>query len=107
MKFPKHVYIRSKKLLQAAASLECQNCGSGHMVQAAHSNWGGGKGRGVKADDNLIAALCLQCHFEVDQGRKLSKEERQAIWFKAHKRTVQKLTAAKLWPGDVPFPSIE
>ena len=63
----KHEYVRSKKLLKMVASLDCQACGSGHMVQAAHTNWGGGKGRGIKADDNQVAALCLKCHYEVDQ----------------------------------------
>lgn len=101
---PKHTYVRSKKLLQAVASLDCQHCGSGQSVQAAHTNWGGGKGRSVKADDNLTAALCLRCHFEVDQGHRLSKAERQAIWEAAHKKTVETLLAQNLWPDNVPVP---
>ena len=84
------------------ASLECQNCGSGNMVQAAHTNWGGGKGRGVKADDNLVAALCLGCHYKIDQGKDLSREERQKLWQKAHHRTIDNLK--DVWPKDVPFP---
>jgi len=51
---PKHQYVRSRKLLKLVTELPCQHCGAEHMVQAAHSNWGGGKGRGVKADDNLV-----------------------------------------------------
>lgn len=74
------------------------------MVQAAHSNWGAGKGRGIKADDNQVAALCLNCHYEVDQGKNLTKEERQDIWTKAHKRTVQALIEQGRWPDDVPLP---
>ena len=74
------------------------------MVQAAHSNWGGGKGRGIKADDNLVAALCVKCHWEIDQGNKLSKEERQALWTMAHKRTVARLLDEGLWPVGVPIP---
>lgn len=96
----KHVYIRSKKLLMMVASLDCQACGSGEMVQAAHTNWGGGKGRGVKADDNLVAALCQKCHYEIDQGKTLSKQERQDLWQKAHQKTV----AALQWPVEVPMP---
>jgi transcription elongation factor Elf1 len=61
LKFPKHSYIRSKKLLRLVASLDCQLCGSQEVVQAAHTNWGGGKGRSIKADDNLVAALCMKC----------------------------------------------
>ncbi len=99
----KHEYVRSKNLLKMVASLDCQVCGSGHMVQAAHTNWGGGKGRGVKADDNLTAALCLKCHYEIDQGKTLSKEQRQKLWTDAHKATVKAL--ANDWPVNIPKPT--
>ena len=100
----KHSYVRSKKLLKLVASLDCQACGSGNMVQAAHTNWGGGKGRGVKADDNLVAALCLSCHYAIDQGKDLSRQERQEMWLRAHMGTVHALTGAGLWPIDIPLP---
>ena len=103
--FQKHNYVRSKKLLKLVAGLDCQACGSGQMVQAAHTNWGGGKGRGVKADDNLVAALCLKCHYEIDQGKDMSKEERQEMWEQAHIATVKKLYIQGLWPVDVPIPT--
>jgi len=74
------------------------------MIQAAHSNWGGGKGRGIKADDNLVAALCLRCHYEIDQGKTLSKQERQEMWAAAHRKTVDKLVALDLWPSDIKIP---
>ena len=77
------------------------------MVQAAHTNWGGGKGRGIKADDNLVAALCLKCHFEVDQGKDLTKDERQLMWYLAHTLTVEKLCERGLWPDNVPVPTME
>lgn len=105
--FQKHQYVRSKKLLKLVAGLDCQACGSGNMVQAAHTNWGGGKGRGIKADDNLVAALCLKCHYEIDQGNELSKEERQQKWQDAHQATVQALCNAGLWPADVLVPTME
>ena len=76
-------------------------------MQAAHTNWGGGKGRGIKADDNLVAALCLKCHYEIDQGNTLSKEERQEKWLAAHMGTVHALTGAGLWPADVPVPTMD
>lgn len=104
MQFPKHSYIRSPKLLKAVAGLSCQNCGAEHMVQAAHTNWGGGKGRSIKADDNLVAALCLKCHYEIDQGKTLTKEQRQEIWEKAHKKTVNLLLDQGLWPQNVLLP---
>jgi hypothetical protein len=103
--FQKHQYVRSKKLLKLVAGLDCQACGSGNMVQAAHTNWGGGKGRGVKADDNLVAALCLKCHYEIDQGKDMSKEERQEMWELAHIATIKKLYSLGAWPVDVPIPT--
>ena len=75
------------------------------MVQAAHANWGGGKGRGIKADDNLVAALCLKCHFEIDQGKDLTKEQRQQKWLLAHVNTVARLQESEQWPVDVPTPT--
>jgi len=74
------------------------------MVQAAHTNWGGGKGRGIKADDNLVAALCLKCHYEIDQGANLDKNERQQQWNQAHQKTVDLLTSTGLWPKNVQLP---
>lgn len=102
----KHDYIRSKKLLRLVASLDCQICGSGSMVQAAHINWGGGKGKGIKADDNLTAALCQPCHYDIDQGAKWSKAERQLAWTVAHYKTVQVLTDSGQWPVDIPIPNV-
>jgi hypothetical protein len=107
MMYPKHNYVRSKKLLKLVASLDCQICGSGVCVQAAHSNWGGGKGRGIKADDNLTAALCMTCHYDIDQGIRWSKAERQLAWKVAHYKTVQALTDSGQWPPEVPVPEIE
>jgi hypothetical protein len=105
MRFPKHQYIRSSDLLRNAREIPCQYCGADDgTVVAAHTNWQGGKGRGIKADDNLIASLCYQCHAEIDQGKGLTKEERQKIWLYAHRETVRKLQGYGLWPNDVPLP---
>lgn len=73
------------------------------MVQAAHSNWGSGKGRSIKADDNQVAALCLKCHYEIDQGKDLSREERKKRWDNAHLNTLHSLATAGLWPDGVPL----
>jgi len=73
-------------------------------VQAAHTNWGGGKGKGIKADDNQVAALCLKCHYEIDQGAHLSKDERKDMWLKAHIATVKAL--GDRWPPEVPVPHL-
>ena len=107
MKFPKHEYIRSKELLINARKIPCQGCGlDDGTVVAAHSNWQGGKGKGVKADDNLIASLCYKCHCQIDQGSHLEKHERQHLWYKAHDKTVKRLMTLGLWPIDVPVPDL-
>lgn len=103
MRFPKYDYVRSPTLLRNARQIPCQNCGADDgTVVAAHTNWGGGKGRGIKASDNLIASLCFTCHAELDQGKNLSKEERQEMWHKSHIKTVDKLVTLGLWPDNVP-----
>lgn len=102
----KHQYVRSQKLLKLVAGLACQNCGIDNGVQAAHSNWSewGGKGKSLKSSDEYTAALCLKCHYEIDQGAHLSKDERKEMWLKAHKRTVNNLVESNQWPKDVPIP---
>jgi hypothetical protein len=66
------------------------HCGiSDGTIVAAHSNQlRDGKGRGIKAHDYRIAALCYKCHHELDQGAKLSKQERVDMWEDAHRLTV-------------------
>jgi hypothetical protein len=103
MQYPKHKYVRSQKLLKLVAGLSCQSCGMDNGIQAAHANWGGGRGRSIKADDNLIASLCFNCHAELDQGKNLSKDERQAMWTTAHLKTIHKLVSLGLWPDKVPI----
>lgn len=83
---------RNQKLLKAVASLPCQICGLEGSTQASHSNQlRDGKGRGLKAHDYRIASICWKCHAELDQGSKLSKEERVALWDEAHRKTIGKL----------------
>jgi hypothetical protein len=104
--FQKQKYFRSKKHLKLVASLPCQVCGTENQTQAAHSNWAelGGKAKSLKASDEFTAALCLGCHYEIDQGKNLSREERQEMWLRAHMGTVHALTGAGLWPIDIPLP---
>jgi len=86
--------------------LHCHACGNDdETVVGAHSNSSKyGKGRGIKADDNMIAALCWDCHHALDQGHYLNKEEKEEFWMDAHLRTVFSLIKAELWPPDVPIP---
>lgn len=87
--FPKPVTHRNPKWLRAVASIEaCVLCGK-HGCQAAHRNQG--KGMGIKADDCLTAALCPDCHREIDQGKGLTKAERHARMDEAIVLTLREL----------------
>lgn len=81
---------RSPKLLVAVREAPCMRCGAQDgTVVAAHSNQlRDGKGRGIKAHDYRIAALCFRCHAEIDQGSSMSKDERREAWEEAHRKTV-------------------
>jgi hypothetical protein len=81
---------RNKKLLDLVRQSPCQTCGTEDgTVVAAHSNQlRDGKGRGLKAHDYRIAALCFRCHSELDQGTKMSKAERVESWEEAHRGTI-------------------
>ena len=81
---------RNKKLLEILRQSPCQACGrEDGTVVAAHSNQlRDGKGRGIKADDFRVAALCYSCHMELDQGKSLSKAERVEMWEEAHRKTI-------------------
>lgn len=81
---------RNKALLEAVRESPCQICGvQDGTVVAAHSNQlRDGKGKAIKAHDFRIAALCYRCHHEIDQGSKMSKQERLNAWEEAHRATV-------------------
>jgi len=81
---------RNKKLLEIVRLSPCQYCGiEDGTIVAAHSNQlRDGKGRGLKAHDYRIAALCFKCHSELDQGREMSKSERIELWEAAHRATI-------------------
>ena len=81
---------RSDKLLKSVRDCPCQSCGAmDGTIVAAHSNqMRDGKGRGLKADDYRIAALCYKCHTELDQGKNMSREERLNMFEEAHRATI-------------------
>lgn len=81
---------RDKALLEALRDSPCQLCGTQDgTVVAAHSNQQrDGKGTGIKAHDYRTAALCHDCHYQIDQGKDLSKEDRQMLWEMAHRKTI-------------------
>ena len=89
--------FRSQSL--RAAIRECPGCvdyphvcneydGVGPM----HSNWMmWGKGKGLTAPDNAIAAGCNNAHGLIDPslGASLPSDERERIWLKAHIKTMK------------------
>jgi len=88
--------FRSKKLLDSARDIpDCTGCGAPNhgQVVMAHSNWSEhGKGMGTKAHDWAVAALCDECHKQVDSGP-WSKKEKREYWGRAHTRTLTWLFA--------------
>ena len=81
---------RNPKLLKLANGAPCQLCGiQNDTVVSAHSNsLADGKGKGIKAHDYRIAFLCHKCHYELDQGSKMSKEQRREMWEYSHRKTI-------------------
>ena len=82
---------RNKKLLEIVRESPCQVCGiEDGTVVAAHSNqMRDGKGTGTKASDAIIAAMCYNCHSSLDNGSKLTKEERFDMFEDAHRKTMK------------------
>jgi len=82
---------RNSKLTEVVRQLPCQQCGiQDGTVVAAHSNQlRDGKGKGIKSSDAMIAALCYNCHHELDQGLHMSKQERIDFWEQAHRKTIK------------------
>jgi hypothetical protein len=81
---------RNRKLLDILRESPCQSCGrEDGTIVAAHSNQlRDGKGRGLKAVDYRVAAMCFSCHSTLDQGSKLTKEQKVEMWEEAHRKTI-------------------
>ena len=91
---------RNQKLLETVREFECALCGAEDgTVVAAHSNQlRDGKGKGIKAHDHRIAALCFRCHMAIDQGHRINKQEKKAMWEEAHRKTIGFLfERGKIW----------
>lgn len=86
---PKDATHRSDAWRRAVASLDCVLCGKAGETQCAHRNEG--KAMAAKTDDALSAALCIACHSEIDQGSKLTRNERRERLDRAILLTVQRL----------------
>lgn len=86
---------RNRALLDLAYELPCQvrlPCCDGGRGEPAHSNrLRHGKGTGIKAHDCFFAAACRSCHRELDQGKTMTREEKQDAWQAAHDQTMLEL----------------
>ena len=105
----KHHYVRNKRLREAYRLIPCQHCGrEDGTVCCAHSNFSvHGKGAGIKADDSRAASLCAACHVPIlDQGSKLTRDERREMFWSAHVRSVRELVSRGFWPKDVAIPDV-
>lgn len=92
---------QNEALRRAVAQLPCCKCGIEGYSQAAHSNlYQHGKGRGLKANDSFIMALCapnngrVGCHVELDQLIGMTHEEAEVL---TNQWIAQ--TYAALWMG--------
>lgn len=83
---------RNPALLRLAKDCpRCMGCGrrnDGTVVSAHSNSYRDGKARSLKAHDYRIAFLCHGCHHEIDQGSKMSREERTTFWEDAHRETI-------------------
>lgn len=87
--FPRLKPYRSRAWLANVHEIEsCVLCGKSG-VQAAHSNQE--RGMSQKASDCLTAALCPECHGEIDNGRDMNRDERRARMNEAIVRTLDQL----------------
>jgi len=85
--------FRCRRLLDAVYQLPCQfqipGVCEGGNGEPAHSNQQRhGKGKSLKAHDCFVAAGCRSCHREVDQGMRLSRDERMNYWQSAYEKTM-------------------
>ena len=78
MSFLKAQTFRSDPYLAAVRALPCVACWREGRTQAAHRNQG--KGAGLKTHDCWTAALCVECHGEIDQGSGCRESSGASAW---------------------------
>lgn len=83
---------RNRSILKWASRCpKCMMCGGFNdgTVVAAHSNQlRDGKGKGTKAHDCCVAYLCDHCHYVLDQGNTMSRQEKFMEWDNACIKTL-------------------
>lgn len=80
--------FRSRALLNLCYEFDCllqiEGVCTGGTGEPCHANWPEhGKGMGMKAHDCYAVPGCRACHMALDQGSKLSGEQRKDIWHRA------------------------
>lgn len=91
---------RNRQLLDLARELPCTielpGCVRENTVPSHSNRQKHGKGMSEKAADVYFAASCPHCHFEIDHGKTLSREERQEAWQRGFERTILLLWERRL-----------
>ncbi len=81
-------YENPALLSLAQLAPHCMGCGKSNEGDVVPAHRNEGKGMGLKNPDFMWAALCnLKCHYELDQGNKMDRDEKRAFWMKAYWRT--------------------
>jgi hypothetical protein len=81
---------RNRALLDLARDQACVECGRNDgTVVAAHSNED--KGMGMKTSDATVMFLCGPCHFEYDNGTRMTREERRQFAYRNNAKTLRLL----------------
>ena len=80
--------FRSRDLLNLCYEFDCllriEGVCTGGTGEPCHANWPEhGKGMSMKAHDCYAVPGCRACHMALDQGSKLSGEQRKDIWLRA------------------------
>ena len=94
----KHRTYRNAKLLDLARGKSCVMCGRDDgTVVSAHSNLlEHGKGKGLKAHDGMVSWLCHHCHSELDQGSKMTRDERRIFTLESICKTYMQMWELEL-----------
>ncbi|WP_234704878.1 DUF968 domain-containing protein [Achromobacter marplatensis] len=91
--------LRSEQHRRNVAALNCACCGRHGPSQAAHANIT--KGMGLKACDSLTFPLCPECHRDLDQGGKFTKEARRQREWVYVDATRAELMALRQWTPEI------
>lgn len=82
-------YFRSQEMMEAVREFPCGHTGEYHEgTCGAHPNWSwAAKAKSIKGHD-LVAAMSPQAHYELDQGKNLTGEQREMMWLRAFYQTM-------------------